>query len=122
MNDILGRTGPWLDEASVLDLLHTSRGELEGMLERQELLRAEFADGTVLYPLWQFADARVVPGLRDVLQLLLKEGASMDGCILWLSSAGEDGNAMWWNLRMGRLPLVLRSAEIALEHRKQRSR
>ena len=82
------RAGLFYDGAGLMQLLDISSGELARLWSAGEILRTRTADGTDLYPSFQFnASAEHLAGLRDVLAVLDPGRDDPWGDALWLTAA-----------------------------------
>lgn len=112
------RIGPFLRSEGVQARLGITRQAVAAKAARRRLLRVFTADGVALFPVWQFEDGRVVPGLAEVLALFPED--AIDGWTLagWLRSVdAELGDIPLDVLRWGRgepVRAVARSAAAAL--------
>lgn len=112
------RIGPFLRSEGVQARLGITRQAVAAKAARRRLLRVFTADGVALFPVWQFEDGWVVPGLPEVLALFPEK--AVDGWTLagWLRSIDvELGGVPLDLLRQGRGELVravARSAAAAL--------
>jgi hypothetical protein len=61
--------GPFLRSEGVQSRLGISRQAVAAKAARRRLLRVFTSDGVALFPLWQFKDSSVVPGLAEILSL-----------------------------------------------------
>ncbi|GHD46854.1 hypothetical protein D9V29_09230 [Mycetocola manganoxydans] len=103
--------GPWIGAQRVQDLLHIDTPELARRLANREILGCVFRSGNTFFPSRQFLNGGVVPGLKDVLDLLMEGDPDRETCVLWLAGSPGDGISNWDHLRAGRLQLVLKEAQ-----------
>src|SRR5690349_21030533 len=72
--ELLAAQGELLNEAQVADRVGLSRKTVEVRRQRGLLLALPLGDETWAFPVWQFADDGLLPGLEDVLISLTASG------------------------------------------------
>jgi hypothetical protein len=60
-------TGPCYDTHQMRIILGVSPTELAALAQQRKLLALRTADGHNVYPMWQFAGTKILPGLAEVL-------------------------------------------------------
>jgi hypothetical protein len=82
--------GPFTRSDGVQRRLRISRQAVAAKAGRRRLLRVITADGDHLYPVWQFLEGQLVPGLAEVLSLFPER--AVDGWTLaaWLRTPDPD--------------------------------
>lgn len=99
--------GPFVRSEGVQRRLGISRQAVAAKAARRRLLRVVTADGDHLYPVWQFAEDRVVDGLPQLLAMFPE--ADVDGWTLagWLRTDDPDlGEPPFDALRRGEVDRV----------------
>lgn len=82
--------GPFYDADGVAGYLALSEGELAERIATNEIIWAALANGTPVFPTWQFVtDDRVRGGLLRVWQTL-RRGADPWTAALWMRSPAPD--------------------------------
>ncbi|MGC5027927.1 hypothetical protein ACLQ3K_24500 [Tsukamurella sp. DT100] len=82
--------GPFYDVEAVVRYLALREGELAERIATNEIIWAPLANGTPVFPTWQFdEDDRVPSGLLRVWQTL-RRGADPWTAALWMSSPAPD--------------------------------
>lgn len=86
--------GPFLRSDGVQARLGISRQAVAAKAARRRLLRVFTADDIALFPIWQFADGAVVPGLAPILASFPED--AVDGWTLagWLRSTDAELDAV----------------------------
>ena len=81
--------GPFVPVEGVEARLGIGAHEVTELAARRRLLRVTTADDTQLFPLWQFTESGVLPGLAEVLGLFPEE---TDGWLVagWLRTPDPD--------------------------------
>jgi hypothetical protein len=102
-------SGPWANAATTAEYLGVSEAELEAMREGHEILECTFADGQTYYPVRQFSGGKLVPGLREVLDVLFTGVSSEQVAATWLAGPADDGTrrTVWEQLADGDVKSVL---------------
>lgn len=106
--------GPFLRSQGVEARLGITRQAVAARAARRSLLRVVTADGVHLYPVWQFEDAGIVPGLGEVLSHFAED--AVDGWTLagWFRTRDPElGEAPLETLRRGDVARVLAAARTA---------
>lgn len=90
--------GPFIRAEGVRARLVISRQAVAAKAARRRLLRVVTADGDHLYPVWQFENGRLQPGLAEVLAMFPE--SAVDGWTLaaWLRTPDPDLGEAPWNL------------------------
>lgn len=84
VNDRLGAFYTTDRVRKVLD--GVSRQAVSERVRANRLLRVDTADGEKLFPAFQFRDGRMVPGLQDLLRILLDSGVDGWTVAYWLTA------------------------------------
>jgi hypothetical protein len=86
--------GPFLRSEGVQARLGISRQAVAAKAARRRLLRVFTSDGVALFPLWQFTNGSVVPGLAEILALFPER--AVDGWTLagWLRTEDPELGAV----------------------------
>jgi len=120
----LDYAGPWADTPTVREYLgNKSRQAISRRVATRTLLGVKFNDDNLYYPVRQFVNHSVVPGLKDVLDELSKGVASPKVWSTWLAgpalvASAEDAELLvevdgrtWWDeLAAGNVDTVLAEA------------
>ncbi|MCP3426741.1 hypothetical protein NBM05_12200 [Rothia sp. AR01] len=86
-NRVTTQVGPLYSRDRVMKVLGVgSRQALHDRIRRHALLRVFSAEGQALFPVLQFRDGAVDPGLVPYLKILLGSGASGWTVLYWLTS------------------------------------
>lgn len=72
------------------ELGDVSRQAVDKRVRSHRLLRVETADGVFLFPAFQFTHGGVLPGLPELLQVLLGSGADGWTVAYWLTARNAD--------------------------------
>lgn len=82
--------GPFYDTAGLSRWLGVSRQAVHQRAARHGILGCPLADGTTVYPAWQFLDTgSILPGLAEVLVALAAGGDDPWMAALWLRAPNE---------------------------------
>ena len=86
-SDMAEQVGPFYDTAGVLSWLGITSTDLDERRARHAILICSTADGQQILPTWQFqTDGTLLPGLRDVLEILASGTHDEWTWALWLTS------------------------------------
>jgi hypothetical protein len=106
--------GPWAEEAKAAALLSIEITDLEHLSQTFQILGCEFPGQTWLFPVQQFIDGGVVPGLQHVCTVLHFVGGADNYRIAdWLAertSFTDPERTVWDELRDGNTNHVLQAA------------
>lgn len=79
--------GPFYDAADLSRWLPITKPVLDARITDNEIIACDLADGTWVFPIWQFTDNRAVhPDLLEVWQVL-RRGADPWTCGIWLCAS-----------------------------------
>lgn len=99
-HDLDTLTGPFYDTSGLTKWLSISRQALDARARNHTLLMCPLADGTRVYPVWQFRrDGSTVPHLAEALRILLPAARSPWTVATWLRtrlSEFENDDAVTW--------------------------
>jgi hypothetical protein len=103
--------GPWLDTRTAAEYLRVPEEELAQLRQAGRVLGVKFNDGRWYHPALQFRNHAVVPGLDQVLEVLMKLG-SKQLAATWLAAPALDGTdrTSWDQLADRDLETVLHDA------------
>jgi hypothetical protein len=110
--------GPFLRSEGVQARLGISRQAVAAKAARRRLLRVFTADDVALFPVWQFADGALVPGLSPILSVFPED--AVDGWTLagWLRTKDPELGAVPLEVLLGgdvdRVRTVARAAARSL--------
>ncbi|SEB52845.1 hypothetical protein SAMN04489806_0988 [Paramicrobacterium humi] len=98
--------GPWVAEHTVRSRLGASEDELRGMRERHQILGVDFNTGAY-YPIQQFRNGTLIPGLHPVLTALAAGFTDMTQAGWLADQAFERASTTRWDLlREGKITLI----------------
>ncbi len=107
------QAGPFYDTEAVMDLLGgVSKQAVNDRVRRHRLLALRTGSGRLVYPTMQFHRRAVVPGVGELLDLLLPDDTEAWMVASWLSTPDPDldGQTPIAVLRSGSTEPVLRAA------------
>lgn len=91
-NDFIG---PFYDTTGLTKWLHISRRALQQRVRAASVLGCSLADGSLVYPTWQFRDdGATLPGLADVIKELNAATSDAWQIALWLSVPNDNLDGM----------------------------
>lgn len=104
-----GLVGPFYDTTTTAGVLGVSVSAVRGRRARGSLLAMRTGSGAWVYPVWQFQDGQVLPGLGRVLRILGEGDVSAWTIAGWLRSPEVElgGRTPLACLRVGDVDLVL---------------
>jgi hypothetical protein len=108
--------GPFYDTTSLATWRGVTRQAIHKASQKRDLLGLKIGDGTRIFPSFQFgASGTPLPHLREVLDLLDRDGIDPWGSALWLNTVADEfgGTTAAQALRDGRVQPVLTAARRA---------
>lgn len=104
--------GPFYDTAGLVRWLDVSRQRIHQLAKHGDILSVLTGDGkSTLYPAWQFGpQGELLPGLKQVVDVLKPALASSWTIASWLNADTEDSDSPASLLRAGELDSVLSEA------------
>jgi hypothetical protein len=85
----LGPLYGWSDVAEILGTVSSRQG-VHDLAQRRRLLALPASGGRVLYPAFQFQGRRTLPGLPELLEILVSSGATGWTQASWFQSSQEE--------------------------------
>ncbi|WIB27744.1 hypothetical protein [Curtobacterium sp. MCSS17_015] len=108
--------GPFYDTASLATWRGVTRQAIHKASQKRDLLGLKIGDGSRIFPSFQFGGSGTpLPHLREVLDLLDRDGIDPWGSALWLNTVADEfgGTTAAQALRDGRVEPVLAAARRA---------
>lgn len=108
--------GPFYDTASLANWRGVTRQAIHKATQKRDLIGLKIGDGTRVFPAFQFGrSGQPLPHLRQVLDLIDRDGIDPWGSALWLNTVADEfgGTTAADALRDGRIEPVLIAARRA---------